>query len=171
MLQALRSVYTVVILSLSTFALMAWFALGPWPHDSWLRSSEGNSDHALSLLLNASMLQAADSCGEGHFGPDESYGYWVQDFQFVLNSAHPASKFAILARRPEAMAGLYGLIGLRLTHPGLAAVIDSEREWPDTLVLVSNACTISKRRLRDVLHEILAGLWDSRLTRIRVDVH
>ena len=117
------------------------------------------------------MLQAADSCAQTHFGPDETYGYWAQDFQHVLDGPNPDSALSQLAQRPEVMAKLYGFLGLRLTDSITAVLMDITTVWPDTLILVADRCLISERPLQGVLAEIRAGAWDQRLTRIRVDVH
>ena len=167
----LGRVYAVTVTTLGALGVVLWFAIGPWPHDSWLRSPRANEQHALDLLPVASMLQAAAACPGGHFGPDETYGYWVQDFQHVLRSPGRRSAFATLVLRPETMARLYGLIGLRLTHPEMAATMEKGVEWPDTTVLVSDSCSVEHRSLRVVVNEILSGSWDSRLVRVPVDVH
>ena len=168
---ALDRVFAVTVATLGALGTSVWFAIGPWPHDSWLRTQLANEQHALELLPLATMLQAAGTCPEGHFGPDETYGYWVQDFQLVLRSPHRRSAFRALVSRPEPMGRLYGLIGLRLTHPRLAAVLDPELEWPDTVILVSDSCSVERRSLSALLLEIRAGKWDDRLTRIPIDVH
>jgi len=164
-------VYTVTAPTLGALGLVLWVAIGPFPHDSWLRSPAGNQEHALKLLPMASMLQAADSCEPGHFGPDENYGYWVQDFQLALRGPNPRAAFTTLAERPETMARLYGLIGLRLFDQPLAARINVDQYWPDTTILVADRCIIESRRVRTVVAEIMAGTWHDRLTRLDVDVH
>src|SRR5690606_2526860 len=74
----------------------------------------GQRHHALSLLPNASMLQAADTCGPGHFHYDETYGYWVQDFQIILRSDSARADLQRLVRQPKVVGQLYGLAGLWL---------------------------------------------------------
>jgi hypothetical protein len=164
-------VYIVTALTFGALGLVLWLAIGPFPHDSWLRSRAGNQEHALRVLPMASMLQAADSCDPGHFGFDEIYGYWVQDFQHVLRGPNPQAAFTNLAERPETMARMYGLIGLRLLDPQLAARINVDQYWPDTTILVADRCLVESRRVRAVVAEIMAGTWDDRLTRLDVDVH
>lgn len=165
-------VYTVVAISLGVFSVVLWFLVGPLPRDSLFRTPVGNRDHAVRVLPYASMLQAADSCEPGHFGPDETYGYWVQDFQFVLGAPRPDSVFAVLASRPEPMAQVYGLIGLQLTDSS-----GFERAWSaipprDTAIWVSDSCAEPERRsLSTVLADIKHGKWGQRLVRRRVDVH
>jgi hypothetical protein len=117
------------------------------------------------------MLQAANDCPGGHFGPDEEYGYWVQDFHLVLNGPHPGSTFEALFHRPQLMAQLYGLVGLSLTARDRFRRTSQIYMPSDTNLLVAEACAISERSLRSVMAEIREGRWGRRLTRRRVDAH
>ena len=163
--------FLVVAWGYGTVCMCLWLWLGPWPHDSWLRSPAGNQEHALEYLPKASMLQAAESCPAQHFGPDETYGYWVQDFQMVLRGPNPLRAFMALARRPEPMARIYGAIGLRsLGAPSTAWVFEGLKV-EQASIRVSTNCVVEEQPIGQVINEIEDGIWEARLQQVQVDVH
>jgi len=140
-------------------------------HDSWFRTSAGNQAHALEKLPSATMLQAADTCDGGHFGQDEIYGWWVQDFQMLLAGPAPIRAAERLVRDSSAMAQLYGLAALAvLDSIGTIRRLRDYRPAVDT-VLVSEACDIQRRSVRQVIREIESGYWPAAMRRRPVDVH
>jgi hypothetical protein len=152
---------------LSTLALV----LVPVPDDTFFLSEPEQRDHALRFLPRASMLQAADACRPGHFHYDETYGYWVQDFQMLTASAAAAQSFASLAARPEVMAQAYGLIGLYLTDTTAFARAFAHWSPQDTVVTVAEGCQWQERPLSRVRDEIGSGYWAREMTKQPVDVH
>lgn len=169
MLGQRESLLSIAIFEALIVASYMW--LGPFPHDSWLRTPEQNQAHGLAWLPRASMLQAADSCRVGHFHTDETYGYWVQDFQLTLAGPTPDAAFERLVRQPEPVGQLYGLIGLSLTNGKMFEAAVSGYEPPDTLIFVADKCEAHERYLPEVFAEIKNGDWGTRLTRRRIDVH
>ena len=127
--------------------------------------------HAVYWLPRSSMLQAADTCDGGHFKYDETYGYWVQDFQLLLHSDGPAASFEHLVRQPTILGQLYGLAGLWLTD---SAAFDSAFalvEPRDTAVTVAEGCAWTERQLAEVLDQIASGYWPRALTKAEIDIH
>ena len=111
----LNSQYLAFIATLGAlvFGMLMW--LGLFSNDLDYLSPPEQRAHALQMLPRASMLQAADSCDGGHFKDDETYGYWVHDFQTLLHSEAPVAGFEELVKQPSVLGRLYGLAGLWLT--------------------------------------------------------
>jgi hypothetical protein len=117
------------------------------------------------------MLQAADSCPDGHFYKDEGYGYWVQDFQLILRGQGSDSIFSTLTRRREPLAQLYGLIGLSVSNRILFEHALKAYSAPDTTVLVADSCQARERTVAELLPAIRDGYWGVRLTERPIDIH
>jgi hypothetical protein len=157
--------------TLVAYTILLQLILGPLPHGSWLRSDKQNQAHGAEYLPKASMLQAADSCQDGHFYGDESYGYWVQDFQLVLRAPGSDSIFSALTRRREPLAQLYGLIGLSVSNQVLFEHALRTYSAPDTLVLVADSCQAREKAVAELLPRIRSGYWGARLTHRPIDMH
>lgn len=165
------SVFVVLVLTLAGLGIVTWFVIGPWPHDSWLRTPMGNQEHGRRLLPQASMFQAADSCLPGHFYTDEMHGYWVQDFQMVLAGPSPERVFTELVRRPEPMAQAYGLAGLKISASDRFDSVLASYQAPETTLVVADSCQVRTQPMATVVQQIQEGYWTARLTDRRIDVH
>ena len=155
------------------FALVLGIVLmfGFFADDLDYLSRRERREHALTLLPKASMLQAADSCEPGHFKTDETYGYWAQDFQLLLQESSAVENFKQLTRHEALMAKLYGLAGLRLVDSGAFAIAFDATPRRDTLITVAEQCRWEDRPIGTVLEEIKSGHWSRALTKAPIDVH
>jgi hypothetical protein len=164
--------FLVLLASLVGLSLVIYVWLTPLPLGTSLRSPAENRLHARHVLVAAQTLQAADSCtDEERRSLGDGFGYWVQDFQILLDGPAPVSDLWHVGQEGDRVAQLYAMIGLRRRAPRLAQVLDTATTWPDTSIMVHDDCRAARRPLREVLAEIRAGAWDARVMRRRIRVH
>lgn len=163
--------FLVLVALLAGVAVTLAIALFPPPRESLLRSSAGNQAHALEYLPQAPMIQAADSCGDGHFGMLERYGYVVHDFQMLLDGPNPDSAARLMIGGTSPMGRFFGLAALATLDSAAAASVIRDTHLPDSSVTVAEGCRTSERPLSQLRTEIASGYWPRELTKRRVSVH
>ena len=166
----LRSFLTLIAL-LAGLGVSLALALFPPPRESLLRSPAGNQAHAIEFLPQAPMIQAADSCGDGHFEMLEQYGLVVHDFQMLLDGPSPDSAARELAAGSSAVGRFFGLAALAVLDSAAAVVVVHDTYLPDSGVTVAEGCRTTERSLRQLRIEVESGYWPRELTKRRVAVH